>query len=99
MGTESAIDRAKSTKSFLMSFFEVDDHHSIEGLDTTNACYSGTNALLSTINWIQSCGWMGTFGIALCSDPAVHPDPAQLPGAGASSISILVAPVAGLVLE
>ena len=52
VGTESAVDRGKSTKAFLMSFFEADDHHSVEGADTFNACYGGTNALLSTTNWV-----------------------------------------------
>ena len=54
VGTESAVDRGKSTKSFLMSLFESNDHHSVEGVDTFNACYGGTNAFFSTTNWIQS---------------------------------------------
>eukprot|EP00959_Pyramimonas_sp_CCMP1952_P276756 5785120-Pyramimonas_sp.AAC.1 len=43
VGTESAVDRGKSTKSFLMALFEARDHHSVEGVDTFNACYGGTN--------------------------------------------------------
>ena len=74
VGTESAVDRGKSTKSFLMSFFEAHDHHSVEGLDTFNACYGGTNAFFSTTNWIQGEGWNGAYGVVVCSDPAVHPD-------------------------
>ena len=73
-----------------MSIFEADDHHSVEGADTFNACYGGTNALFSTTNWVQSSGWTGASGVVVCSDPAVHPDPAHLPGIGASAISILV---------
>jgi len=91
VGTESAVDRGKSTKSFLMSFFEAHDHHSVEGLDTFNACYGGTNAFFSTTNWIQGEGWNGAYGVVVCSDPAVHSDPASLAGAGASAISMLVA--------
>lgn len=52
VGTESAVDRGKSTKSFLMSLFEADNHHGAEGVDTFNACYGGTNAFLSTTNWM-----------------------------------------------
>ena len=52
VGTESAVDRGKSTKAFLMSFFEADDHHSVEGAGTFNACYGGTNAFFSTTNWV-----------------------------------------------
>ncbi|EGB04292.1 hypothetical protein AURANDRAFT_8787, partial [Aureococcus anophagefferens] len=69
VGTESAVDRGKSIKSFLMSLFEADDHHSVEGLDTFNACYGGTNALFGTTNWLQSTAWNGTYGVVVCSDP------------------------------
>jgi len=89
VGTESAVDRGKSTKSFLMSYFEADHHHSVEGVDTVNACYGGTNAFFGTTNWIQGQGWNGRFGIVVCSDPAVHPDPAYISGIGASSICLI----------
>ena len=99
VGTESAVDRGKSTKSFLMSLFEAHDQHSVEGVDTINACYGGTNAFFSTVNWIQSAAWNGAYGAVVCSDPAVHPDPTMLPGVGASSISMLVSPRAALVVR
>lgn len=88
VGTESAIDRGKSTKSFLMSLFEADGLHSVEGVDSVNACYGGTNAFFSTTNWIDGPVWNGTYGAVVCSDPAVHPDPARISGIGASSISL-----------
>ena len=84
------MDRGKSTKSFLMSFFEADDHHSVEGLDTFNACYGGTNAFFSTTNWVQGQAWNGKYGVVVCSDPAVHPDPAHISGVGASSVAITI---------
>ena len=93
------MDRGKSTKSFLMSLFEADDHHSVEGLDTFNACYGGTNALFSTTNWVQSRAWNGMYGVVVCSDPAVHPDPATISAIGASSISLVVASQASLLLQ
>ena len=62
VGTESAIDRGKSTKSFLMSLFEADGLHSVEGVDSVNACYGGTNAFFSTTNWIDGPVWNGTYG-------------------------------------
>ena len=99
VGTECAVDRGKSTKSFLMSLFEADDHHSVEGLDTFNACYGGTNALFSTTNWLQSKAWNGTYGVVVCSDPAVHPDPAHISGIGVSSIALVVASQAALLLQ
>ncbi|EGB04073.1 hypothetical protein AURANDRAFT_33112, partial [Aureococcus anophagefferens] len=91
VGTESAVDRGKSTKSFLMSFFEADDNHGVEGVDTFNACYGGTNALFNTTNWIQSRAYDGAYAVVVCSDPAVHPDPAYISGIGASSISLAAA--------
>ncbi|EGB04068.1 hypothetical protein AURANDRAFT_33083, partial [Aureococcus anophagefferens] len=59
VGTESAVDRGKSTKSFLMCFFEEDQHYCVEGIDTVNACYGGTNAFFGTINWVQGQAWNG----------------------------------------
>ena len=50
IGTESQVDRAKSIKSFLMSFFELDGLWDVEGADTYNACYGGTNALFNTVS-------------------------------------------------
>ena len=81
-----------------MSFFEADRHHGVEGVDTINACYGGTNALFSTINWIHSQRWKGAYGVVTCSDPAVHPDPRYVSNIGASSISLLVGPLSSYVL-
>jgi hypothetical protein len=36
VGTESQVDRAKSVKSFLMTFFEAEGLHNVEGVDTYN---------------------------------------------------------------
>jgi len=99
VGTESAVDRGKSTKSFLMALFEGDDHHSVEGIDTINACYGGTNALFNTTNWLQSQAWKCAYGAVVCSDPAIHPDPAHISSIGASAISIVVASQAALFLR
>lgn len=82
-----------------MSFFEEDDHHNVEGTDTFNACYGGTNALFSTNNWVGCRDWDGTYGTVVCSDPAVHPNPAHISGVGASSVSMLLFPQAHLVIE
>ena len=98
-GTESGVDRGKSTKSFLMSFFEACAHHDVQGADTVNACYGGTNALFSTTNWIHGPGWSGGYGAVICSDPAVHPGPAHLAGIGASAVSLLAGPRACLTIE
>ena len=99
VGTESQVDRAKSIKTFLMASFEEEGLHDVEGADTYNACYGGTNALFNAISWVQSEAWDGRYAIVICSDTAVHPDPAHLSGVGASAVAMLVGPRAPFVVE
>ena len=99
VGTESQVDRAKSIKTFLMSFFEEEGLHDVEGADTYNACYGGTNALFNAVSWVQSAAWNGKYAVVICSDAAVHPDPAHLSAIGASSVAMLVGPHAPFVME
>jgi hypothetical protein len=63
VGTETIVDKSKSVKSVLMSLFG--SNTSIEGVDTTNACYGGTNALFNCINWLESSSYDGRFAL-LC---------------------------------
>jgi hydroxymethylglutaryl-CoA synthase len=50
VGTESLLDKSKSTKTTLMRLFG--DNFNIEGVTSINACYGGTNALFNTISWM-----------------------------------------------
>lgn len=59
VGTETILDKSKSVKTVLMQLFEGCDNTSIEGIDTTNACYGGTAALFNAVNWIESSSWDG----------------------------------------
>lgn len=54
VGTETVVDKSKSVKSVLMDIFQQAGNTNIEGIDTTNACYGGTNALFNAINWVGS---------------------------------------------
>ena len=63
------------------------------------ACYGGTNALFSTVNWVQNTVWSGQYGVVVCSDPAVHPQVEALSGIGASAIGIMVGAEQVLLLE
>jgi len=45
VGTETIIDKSKSVKTFLMELFAQHGNFNIEGVDTMNACYGGTNAI------------------------------------------------------
>lgn len=58
VGTETLLDKSKSVKTTLMQLFG--NNHDIEGVTSINACYGATNALFSTINWMQSAAWDGT---------------------------------------
>lgn len=50
VGTESLLDKSKSTKTTLMRLFG--ENTNIEGVTSINACYGGTNALFNTISWM-----------------------------------------------
>lgn len=57
VGTETIIDKSKSVKTVLMQLFE--ENSEIEGVDTSNACYGGTQALFNALDWIESSAWDG----------------------------------------
>ena len=59
VGTETLIDKSKSVKSVLMQLFEESGNTNIEGIDTTNACYGGTQALFNAVAWVESSAWDG----------------------------------------
>lgn len=61
VGTETIIDKSKSVKSVLMKLFEDSGNFDVEGIDTTNACYGGTNALFNALSWVESSSWDGSF--------------------------------------
>jgi hydroxymethylglutaryl-CoA synthase len=45
VGTETVIDKSKSVKTILMQLFESSGNANVEGVDTINACYGGTNGM------------------------------------------------------
>ena len=59
VGTETIIDKSKSTKTVLMQLFADSGNTDVEGIDTTNACYGGTSALFNAVHWIESSYWDG----------------------------------------
>lgn len=65
VGTETIIDKSKSVKSVLMQLFAEHGNTDIEGIDTTNACYGGTAALINAVNWIESSYWDGRYALVL----------------------------------
>lgn len=55
VGTETLVDKSKSTKTTLMSL--MGDARDVEGATVINACYGGTAALLNSLAWVGSNDW------------------------------------------
>ncbi|KAI9028574.1 hydroxymethylglutaryl-coenzyme A synthase C terminal-domain-containing protein [Hyaloraphidium curvatum] len=99
VGTETIIDKSKSTKSVLMQLFQTHGNTAIEGVDTHNACYGGTNALFNAINWVESSSWDGRFALVVAGDIAVYAHGNARPTGGAGAVAMLVGPDAVLVAD
>ncbi|KAJ5520892.1 hypothetical protein N7463_001345 [Penicillium fimorum] len=97
VGTETLLDKSKSCKSVLMQLFG--ENSDIEGVDTYNACYGGTNALLNAINWVESSTWDGRDAIVVAGDIALYDKPAARPTGGAGCVAMLIGADAPLVME
>ncbi|CEJ85955.1 Putative Hydroxymethylglutaryl-synthase [[Torrubiella] hemipterigena] len=98
VGTESPFDKAKSVKSVLTQLFEPAGNTSLEGIDTVNACYGGTNALFNAVNWVESRSWDGRDAIVVASDIAIYKETASRPTGGAGCVAMLIGPNAPLSL-
>lgn len=88
VGTESSVDRSKSVKTFLMRLFNQHGVYDVEGVDTYNACYGGTAALLNTINWLKSTD-EDKYGLVLTADICSMPENMLFFG-GAAAVCMLV---------
>ena len=99
VGTETILDKSKSCKSVLMQLFSPHGNNNIEGVDTVNACYGGTNALFNSINWIESSAWDGRDAIVCAGDVALYKKGNARPTGGAGCVAMLVGPDAPLVFE
>ncbi|KAJ9199160.1 hypothetical protein DTO164E3_4864 [Paecilomyces variotii] len=99
VGTETLLDKSKSVKSVLMQLFEPSGNTNIEGVDTVNACYGGTNAVFNSINWVESSAWDGRDAIVVCGDIALYAKGAARPTGGAGCVAMLIGPDAPIVFE
>ncbi|KAK3333851.1 hydroxymethylglutaryl-coenzyme A synthase C terminal-domain-containing protein [Cercophora scortea] len=97
VGTETLLDKSKSVKSVLMQLFG--DNTNIEGIDTINACYGGTNAVFNTVNWIESSAWDGRDGIVVAGDIALYAKGNARPTGGAGAVALLIGPDAPIVID
>lgn len=99
VGTETLLDKSKSVKSVLMQLFEESGNSNIEGVDTVNACYGGTNALFNSVNWVESSAWDGRNAIVVAGDIALYKKGNARPTGGAGCVAMLVGPDAPLVFD
>jgi hydroxymethylglutaryl-CoA synthase len=99
VGTETIIDKSKSVKTCLMQLFSTHGNHSIEGIDTTNACYGGTSALFNALAWVESSFWDGRYALVVAGDIAVYASGNARPTGGAGVVAMLVGPNAPIVVE
>lgn len=99
VGTETLLDKSKSVKSVLMQLFQPSGNTNIEGVDTVNACYGGTNALFNAINWVESSAWDGRDAIVCAGDIALYKKGNARPTGGAGCVAMLIGPDAPLAFE
>ncbi|KAB5542921.1 hydroxymethylglutaryl-coenzyme A synthase C terminal-domain-containing protein [Coniochaeta sp. 2T2.1] len=97
VGTETLLDKSKSVKTVLMQLFG--DNTNIEGVDTVNACYGGTNAVFNTVNWVESSGWDGRDGIVVAGDIALYAKGNARPTGGAGVVAMVIGPDAPIVID
>ncbi len=99
VGTETMLDKSKSVKSVLMQLFEESGNHNVEGVDTVNACFGGTNAVFNAINWVESSAWDGREAIVIAGDIALYKKGNARPTGGAGCVAMLIGPDAPLAFE
>ncbi|KAL5118059.1 3-hydroxy-3-methylglutaryl coenzyme A synthase [Pleosporales sp. CAS-2024a] len=99
VGTETLLDKSKSVKSVLMQLFDESGNYNVEGVDTVNACYGGTNALFNSLNWLESSAWDGRDAVVVTGDIALYKKGNARPTGGAGCVAMLIGPNAPLVIE
>jgi hydroxymethylglutaryl-CoA synthase len=99
VGTETMLDKSKSVKSVLMQLFQKSGNFNVEGVDSYNACYGGTNALFNSVNWVESSAWDGRDAIVIAGDIALYKKGNARPTGGAGCVAMLVGPDAPIAFE
>jgi len=88
VGTETLVDKSKSTKTVLMDLFGTNTD--VEGATIINACYGGTAALLNAFAWVESDGWDGRLAIVVAADIAAYARGPARPTCGAGAVALLI---------
>ena len=90
VGTETIIDKAKTIRSTLMKLFEESGNFDVRGAEHLNACFGGSAALFSAMDWIRSRSWDGRKAIVVCGDIATYAEGAARPTSGAGCVALLI---------
>ncbi|CAH0478993.1 unnamed protein product [Peronospora belbahrii] len=98
VGTETLVDKSKSTKTVLMQLFG-DKDTDVDGATVINACYGGTAALLNAIAWVESSFWDRRYAVVVATDIAVYPKGPARPTGGCGAVAMLIGPDAPMVLD
>lgn len=99
VGTETMVDKSKAVKTSIMPLFAKHGNYDIEGIDSKNACYGGTAAVLNSLAWVESSVWDGRYAIAVAGDIAVYEAGPARPTGGAGVVAMLIGPKAPMVVE
>lgn len=97
VGTETLVDKSKSTKTVLMTLFQ--GNPDLEGVTNVNACYGGTAALLNALSWVESSAWDGRFALVVAADIAAYAKGNARPTGGCGAVAMLVGPDAPLAID
>jgi hydroxymethylglutaryl-CoA synthase len=82
-----------------MQLFEESGNYNVEGVDTVNACYGGTNALFSSLNWVESSAWDGRDAVVVTGDIALYKKGNARPTGGAGCVAMLIGPDAPIAID
>lgn len=99
VGTETLVDKSKSTKTILMELFALSGNTNVEGVSTINACYGGTAAVFNALAWVESSAWDGRYAIVVAADIAVYAKGPARPTCGCGAVAMLIGPDAPIVID
>lgn len=99
VASETILDHSKSIKTHLMTLFEESGNSDVEGIDSMNACYAGTNALFNSHAWVESSAWDGRYALVVSADIAEYSEGIARPTGGCGAVVMIVGPNAPIVLE
>lgn len=96
VGTETLVDKSKSTKTTIMKLLEGAGNRNVEGATVINACYGGTAAFFNSAAWVESSEWDGRYALFVAGDIAVYEAGPARPTGGVGAVACLVGPGAPL---